>query len=71
MPVKFTKVDPTPVPLPPATYSITGLSYQQVLWLRDTIRARRRSLGEHSFYPHTQDEIDFFRRLDAVILVGE
>lgn len=44
MPIKFTRVLPKPEPLPPPTYELTGLSKQQIDWLRMALQGSLRDL---------------------------
>lgn len=61
MPVKIYKVIPPPVPVPPPTYSLTGLSERQLEYLRKMVMAKEADL--------LSDEGDFFRRLRALLSV--
>ena len=66
MPVKFARVDPKPVPLPPTTYAITGLSKQQAAWLLEAVATRLRAV-DNSSYEAIREEAAFLRRLAAVM----
>ncbi len=67
MPIKFNRVDPAPQPLPPPTYSITGLSKQEAIWLRALILDRKISEAQ---WGESQEKQDFFRRLQALIITA-
>ncbi len=62
MPIKFIRIDPKPVPLPPPTYDITGLDAQEVRWLRKLVTA-----GNLSSDSLNDFETAFRRRILAVL----
>lgn len=62
MSIKFVRVDPTPIPLPPPTFSITGLSKREAKWLRNVLIHRSPTRVE------SEDEKNFMRRIIAVIV---
>jgi hypothetical protein len=72
MPIKFFKRIPPPVPQPPPTFGLDGLSAQQVLWLKDVIIAEETRLNEalRNNGPHFRDlvqtKLDFFGRVRRV-----
>jgi hypothetical protein len=66
MPVKLFKKTPPPVPQPPPTFSLEGLSEQQIRWLRDAVKREAEAMRS-SFSQSLSLKCDFLNRVDRVL----
>jgi hypothetical protein len=66
MPIKFWKVNPPPVPTPPATYELTGMSREEAAWLKRAVGARYNAL-QADHVPSEFGEKEFLNRVNRVL----
>ena len=67
MAIKLTRHDPEPVPLPPPTYSLDGMSLSDAHLLRNAVLAALRAQGSFGFAPLSEDQRERLDRIRRVL----